>query len=164
MTDFRNYSIFVVENNRIFNHLVTEYLKKQNFEKVKPVYSGEECIELIRSGEKPDIVIQDFLLEGINGIEVLTRVKKISPGTDFLFLTSNENMEVAVNTIKYGAYDYIVKDRFALGKVVDKLKKIIQMKKLQKRNRHTKISIVTSFVLLFLLLILAFLHYVMGWY
>ena len=49
MTDLGNYSIFVVENNRIFNHLVTEYLKKQNFKKVKPVYSGEECMNLIRN-------------------------------------------------------------------------------------------------------------------
>lgn len=161
MSDLGDYLVFVVENNKIFNHLVTEYLKKQNFRRVRPVYSGEECLDLIRNGEIPDIVVQDYLLDGINGIDVLTRVKKINPGTDFLFLTSNENMEVAVNTIKYGAYDYIVKDRMALGKVVDKLKKIIQLKKLQKKNRQIKFFIIASFTLLFLLLITAFAHYVL---
>jgi DNA-binding NtrC family response regulator len=160
MANENDYLIFVVENNKIFNHLVTEYLKKQHFTRIKSVFSGEECMEAIERGEIPDIVIQDYLLEEMNGIDVLRKVKKKSPRTEFLFLTSNENMEVAVNTIKFGAYDYIVKDKLALEKVVYKLNKIIQLKKLQKKNRQIRMSMFVFLGFIFLVVIFAFLYFV----
>ena len=49
-------------------------------------------------------------------VEVFKRVKKLSPKTDFIFLTANESTEVAVSSIKYGAFDYIIKDEVALAK------------------------------------------------
>jgi DNA-binding NtrC family response regulator len=90
----------------------------------------------------------------------LRKVKKKSPRTEFLFLTSNENMEVAVNTIKFGAYDYIVKDKLALEKVVYKLNKIIQLKKLQKKNRQIRMSMFVFLGFIFLVVIFAFLYFV----
>jgi DNA-binding NtrC family response regulator len=96
----------------------------------------------------------------MNGIDVLRKVKKKSPRTEFLFLTSNENMEVAVNTIKFGAYDYIVKDKLALEKVVYKLNKIIQLKKLQKKNRQIRMSMFVFLGFIFLVVIFAFLYFV----
>ena len=48
-------------------------------------------------------------------VEVFKRVKKLSPKTDFIFLTANESTEVAVSSIKYGAFDYIIKDEVALA-------------------------------------------------
>lgn len=160
MTDENEYLIFIVENNKIYNHLVTEYLKKHKFSRVRSIFSGEECIQVIEKGEIPDIVIQDYLLEEMNGIDVLRKVKKKNPGTDFLFLTSNENMDVAVNTIKFGAYDYIVKDKLALEKVVYKLNKIIQMKKLQKKNVQIRKSMLVFSGVIFLIVIFAFLYFV----
>jgi len=154
------YLIFVVENNKIYNHLVSEYLKKHNFSRVRSIFSGEECIQVIEKGEIPDIIIQDYLLEEMNGIDVLRKVKKKSPRTDFLFLTSNENMDVAVNTIKFGAYDYIVKDKLALEKVVFKINKIIQLKKLQEKNNQIRKSMLIFTGFIFLIVIFAFLYFV----
>ena len=154
------YLIFVVENNKIYNHLVSEYLKKHNFSRVRSIFSGEECIQVIEKGEIPDIIIQDYLLEEMNGIDVLRKVKKKSPHTDFLFLTSNENMDVAVNTIKFGAYDYIVKDKLALEKVVFKINKIIQLKKLQEKNNQIRKSMLIFTGFIFLIVIFAFLYFV----
>ena len=48
------YLIFVVEKNKIYNHLVSEYLKKHNFSRVRSIFSGEECIQVIEKGEIPD--------------------------------------------------------------------------------------------------------------
>ncbi len=160
MENEEKHLIFVVENNTIYNHLVTEYLKKQGFSNVKSLVSGEECIQTIESGIKPDIVIQDYSLDGINGLEVLKQVKKISPHSEFIFLTSNENMEVAVNTIKFGAFDYIVKDKMALEKVVYKMRKIVGMFKLQKKNRQIKILMYVFLGFMALVIILAFFYFV----
>ncbi len=133
MVDVGTYLIFVVENNKIYNLMITKYLRKQGFSNVKSFISGEECIRTITEGLSPDIIIQDYSLDGMNGLEVLKRVKKISPNSEFIFFTSNENIEIAVDTIKYGAYDYIVKDKMALKKVVSKIHKLISMFKMQKK-------------------------------
>lgn len=156
------YLVFVVENNKIFNRLVTEYLKKQGFSNVKSIISGEECVQIVEGGTYPEIVIQDYSLDGINGLEVLKQVKKLSPRSEFIFLTSNENMEVAVNTIRFGAYDYIVKDKMALEKVVYKMRKIVSMFRLQRK--HNQIRKVLYFILgvSAILFILAFFYFVVG--
>jgi DNA-binding NtrC family response regulator len=151
--------IFVVEDNKIYNRVVCEYLKKQNFKQVTSFYSGKECIKTVAAGNSPHIVIQDYHLEDATGIDVLRSVKKISKRTEFVFLTGNEDMDVAVNTIKYGAYDYIIKDNdLALKKVVNKIEKIGRLFELQSGNRVVKQAMIISVLFLVLIVILSMLH------
>ena len=154
------YLVFVVENNKIYNRLVTEYLKKQGFSNVKSLISGEECVQIVEEGTHPDIVIQDYSLDGINGLEVLKQVKNMSSHSEFIFLTSNENMEVAVNTIKFGAYDYIVKDKMALEKVVYKMRRIVSMFKLQKKHKQIRMFLYIILGISAFVIILAFFYFV----
>ena len=93
----KHLKIFVVEDNKIYNRVVCEYLKKLNFKHVTSFYSGKECIKAVVAGASPHIVIQDYHLEDTTGIDVLQNVKKISKRTEFVFLTGNEDMDVAVN-------------------------------------------------------------------
>jgi DNA-binding NtrC family response regulator len=160
MAESNTYQVFVVENNTVYNHLVSEYLKKNGFSNVKSIISGEECVQLVENKEKPDIVIQDYSLDGMNGLDVLKKVKKISPKSEFIFLTSNENMEVAVNTIKFGAFDYIVKDKMALEKVVYKMRKIVKMLKLEEKNLQIRRVMYFAIAGFALIVIFAFLHFV----
>lgn len=152
--------IYVVEDNKVYNKLITEYLAKQNFTNVKAFFSGEECVGAIQNGEKPDIIIQDYFLEKMNGIDVLLKVKKISPGSEFIFLTANESMEVAVNTIKFGAYDYIIKDKVTLDKVVDRIQKIRKVKALEMRNKQIQKFIILFLSVIFLIVLFAVLYFV----
>jgi DNA-binding NtrC family response regulator len=155
-----NNLIYVVEDNKVYNKLIAEYLVKQHFTNVKSFYSGEECISAIEKGEIPDIIIQDYFLEKMNGIDVLLRVKKISPRSEFIFLTGNESMEVAVNTIKFGAYDYIIKDKITLDKVVDRIQKIRKVKALEKRNKQIQTYIILFLGVIFLIVLFAVLYFV----
>lgn len=117
--------IYVVEDNKLYNKMVCEFLAKQNYTNVKSFESGKECINSVVNGERPNIVIQDYFMGDSTGIEVLRKVKKHSKNSEFIFLTANESVEVAVNSMKYGAYDYIIKDKdVALKRVVDKIQKI----------------------------------------
>jgi DNA-binding NtrC family response regulator len=159
MSAKKNLLIFVVEDNKIYNHLVSEFLKKKKIE-IKSFYNGKECLSAVKDGEIPDIIIQDYFLEDITGIEVLKQVKKISHKTEFIFLTGNENMEVAVNTIKYGAYDYIIKDELALDRVVDKIHKIVKLFELEKKNNQIKKAMIGFLVVVVVLVIFAILYFV----
>ena len=155
----KNLKIFVVEDNKIYNRVVCEYLKKLNYKQVTPFYSGKECIKAVVAGASPHIVIQDYHLEDTTGIDVLQNVKKISKRTEFVFLTGNEDMDVAVNTIKYGAFDYIIKDNdLALKKVENKIEKITRLIELESGNRIVKQAMIISVLVLVLIVIFSMLH------
>lgn len=146
MQDNSNPLIFVVEDNKIYNKLLVRHLGSNKFTNVKSFYTGEECLKYMH--EEPVIVIQDYLLEGMNGIEVLKKGKQISPASEFIFLSGQDNMDIAVNTMKFGAYDYIVKDQMTLDKMIDKIKKILSVKNLEKSNKQYKKGKVLFFVIL----------------
>ncbi|MEI7830186.1 MAG: response regulator [Prolixibacteraceae bacterium] len=138
--------IFIVEDNPVYNKLVINYLQSKKFNRIESFLSGEECLK--RIGEKPDIIIQDYLLEGIDGIGVLKHVKKQLPHTEFIFLSGQDSVDVAVNTLKLGAFDYIVKDQMALKKLTDKINKILSIQTLVKSNKRYKMGIILFFVTL----------------
>ena len=59
--------IFVVEDNPVYNKLVVSYLKTNKFTNVEAFLSGEEVLKAME--RQPKIIIQDYLLDGMNGIE-----------------------------------------------------------------------------------------------
>lgn len=143
--------IFIVEDNPVYNKLVVNYLNSKKFNRIESFLSGEECMKNINM--KPDIIIQDYLLEGMNGIEVLKATKKIHPQIEFIFLSGQDSVDVAINTMKHGAYDYIVKDQMALKKMADKITKIIAIQKLVKSNKRYKVGIALFFLTLALIIV-----------
>lgn len=147
--------MYVVEDNKVYNRIVTEYLKKNGYDNVQSFYSGFECFQNLKRGNYPEIVLQDYTLDDMTGVEVLRKVKEVSPKTEFIFLTANESMEVAINTIKYGAYDYIIKDEVALKKVISKVQKINVVLDLNEKNKQIrKFTIIFLAVLVLLVLTL----------
>ncbi len=154
--------IFVVEDNVFYNQLIVDNLAKQKFTNVKFFYSGEECLKNMNL--KPDIIIQDYNLEGMNGVEVLQRAKKIYPEAEFLFLSAQESTEVAVNSMRYGAFDYIVKDGIVFDKVINKIKRILFIKKLAKQNKLLKFSMVAFFIIVVILVVLVFILNFKGYF
>lgn len=111
-----------------------------------PFYSGEDTINNLY--RNPDIIIQDFLLDGMNGIDVLKKAKDQNPNIEFIFLSGQDNIDVAINTMKYGAYDYIVKDQMALKKMVAKINKIQSVNKLVQTNKRYRTGVVVFFAVL----------------
>jgi DNA-binding NtrC family response regulator len=108
----------------------------------------------------PDIVIQDYFMEDMNGLDVLRKVKKSSPKTEFIFLTGNESVDVAINSIKYGAFDYIIKDEVAMDKVNDKIIKITRLKALEHKSIQIKKYILISTMVVLLIIVLSILFFV----
>lgn len=151
MQNNKNPLIFVVEDNQMYNKLVVSYLKTNKFTNIESYLSGEEAIKNMH--KNPDIVIQDYLLEGMTGIEVLIKAKKTNPNVEFIFLSGQDSIDVAINSMKYGAYDYIVKDQMALQKLVNKIHKINSVTELVKTNNRYKIGVVLFFIGLGLLIV-----------
>jgi len=160
MQDTNDSLIFVVEDNRVYNKLIVSYLKTNKFTNVMPFYSGEDTINNLY--RNPDIIIQDFLLDGMNGIDVLKKAKEQNQNIEFIFLSGQDNIDVAINTMKYGAYDYIVKDQMALKKLVNKINKIQSVNKLVKSNKRYRLGVILFFVVIaiIILVILSFAFFI----
>ncbi len=159
MQNSKNPLIFVVEDNQMYNRLVVSYLKTNKFTNVESYLSGEEAIKNMH--KNPDIVIQDYLLEGMTGLEVLIKAKKTNPNVEFIFLSGQDSIDIAINSMKYGAYDYIVKDQMALQKLVNKINKINSVTELVKSNQRYRIGVILFFVGLGLLVVITFIMAVM---
>lgn len=152
MQNTNNPLIFVVEDNQMYNKLVVSYLKTNKFTNVESFYTGEEVLKNMH--RNPDIVIQDYLLDGMTGIEVLIKAKKISPNVEFIFLSGNDSIDIAINSMKYGAYNYIVKDQMALQKLVEKIQKINSVSKLVETKKKFKIGVILFFIGLGILILI----------
>lgn len=91
--------------------------------------TGEEAFQIIKKKEV-DLVITDLKLPGIDGIELMEKIQKISPSTPVIIITAYATVENAVEAMKKGAYDYITKpinlERFFLL-----VKRALRLKKLE---------------------------------
>jgi DNA-binding NtrC family response regulator len=143
--------IFIVEDNKAYSKVVDFHLKHNGYENTMLFTSGENCLNELHL--KPDIIIQDYKLQGISGINVLQRVKSVLPFTEFIFLSSQDSIEIAVSSIKYGAFDYIIKDDVALQRLLQKIENIITLQKLRKRYQLLKVAIVSLMILATLLIV-----------
>ena len=151
MHNTKNPLIFVVEDNQLYSKLVVSYLKTNKFTNVETFATGEEVLKNMR--RNPDIVIQDYLLDGISGIEVLIKAKKIYPEVEFIFLSGNDNIEIAINSMKYGASNYIVKDKQALQKLVQKIRQMTSVTELVITKKSFKLGVILFFIGICLLVI-----------
>lgn len=144
MQNTKNPLIFVVEDNHIYNKLVVSYLKTNKYTNVESYFTGEEALQNMH--KNPDIVIQDYLLDGITGIEVLIKAKKIAPNVEFIFLSGNDNIDIAINSMKYGASNYIVKDQMALPKLVEKIRQVTSVSEFVQTKKRFKVGVALFFL------------------
>jgi len=129
-----NKQIFIVDDDPIQAEMISDHLSKMSGFNVRVFNSGEECLKYMN--ELPGIVFLDFYLDGINkdamnGLDVLQEIKKISPNTDVVMLSGQDKIDVAVNTMKYGAFDYIVKGESAFYRAEKAVFNIYRFKKLE---------------------------------
>lgn len=131
--------IFVVEDDPALNKLISSFVKSKIHCKVESFLAGEECLENL--DKKPDIILQDYDLPGINGGQVLEKTKAVNPEIEFIFLSGQESIQVAVDILKKGAFDYILKDSYAKENAVHRIKKLLYVKKLEFNNKSYKMAV-----------------------
>jgi two-component system, NtrC family, response regulator AtoC len=101
------YSILIVDDEALTLRTIGRALDGEGFE-VFLASTGEEALKTI-SEQQPDLALVDVVLPGIDGIEVLRQAKKISPATIVIMMSAYHLVERAVEAMKLGAYDYLIK-------------------------------------------------------
>jgi len=109
-------NIFLVDDDVLCLNLYSQFLKQLGYTNVHLFDNGNDCLESLDE-LKPDIIFLDYNMDDLNGIDVLKQIKKFNPSITVLFISGQEDIEVAVNTIQHGALDYIVKSSLSTEKM-----------------------------------------------
>ncbi len=144
--------IFIVQDNVIYKDLIVGYLQQRKFNNLKTFKTGEECLRVIH--QKPDIIVLDYSFDGITGLELMKRVKAEYPEIDFIFLSGQNSVEVAVNIMKMGAADYIVKNTQAPQNLLRTIEYLLSKTKSEKVKKGYQVGVIGFFIMLFLIIMI----------
>ncbi|GAB6177797.1 hypothetical protein JCM16814_26880 [Desulfobaculum senezii] len=101
-------TILIVDDERAFVDAVSKRLKKRGFEMLA-AYSGDEALTVLTEHDKVDVVILDVKMPGMDGIETLKEIKRQYPLVEVVMLTGHGTVESAIEGMKLGAYDFLLK-------------------------------------------------------
>jgi len=139
------FKLLLVDDEEGIRKVLKITLESAGYE-VLPAPDGETGLDIF-TREKPDIVITDIKMPGIDGIELLKRIKNLNPETEVIMITGHGDMDLAVKSLQYEAADFITKpidshdlesaikkaeDRISIGKNIktymDDLKILVEEK------------------------------------
>jgi DNA-binding NtrC family response regulator len=100
-------TILIVDDERDFCTLLSDSLSMEGY-RVLTAHNGRKALERVAK-ETPDLVFLDIKMPGMNGIEVLKRIKKVKEETPVIILTAYGTLETARKAMKLGADDYVTK-------------------------------------------------------
>lgn len=115
------FKIIIIDDDPSMINMLKDFISaKYGAAEVTTFTTGEEALSGIYY--MPEVIVLDYHLDSINpdalnGLQILKKLKDMYPETPVIFLSAEEKPDIAVNTIKYGAYDYIVKNENAFHRL-----------------------------------------------
>lgn len=118
--------ILIIEDDKFLRELIVQKLIKEGYN-IAEAIDGEEGIKQVKE-EKPDLVLLDLILPGIDGFEVLAQIKedpKLS-AIPVIILSNLGQKEDVEKGLKLGAVDYLIKAHFTPGEIIDKIRSVLK--------------------------------------
>jgi len=136
--------ILFVDSSEDYVHQARRFLEKHKPEQIETIWYkvGEEAIEFLKKNSNDiDIILTDYFLPIADGLEITRMVREITTKIPVIFLTSSKELKVAVEAMKIGADDYLVKEETGMEilsrTIINTLKRAQlrdQMEKINKRQ------------------------------
>jgi DNA-binding NtrC family response regulator len=126
--------VLLVDDEVPFVETMTKRLSKRDLN-IITAYSGEEALERLNKNRNTDVVILDVKMPGMNGIETLEKIRNQFPLMEVIMLTGHATVESAIEGMKLGAFDYLMKPC-----EIEQLMAKVQEAAKKKRNHEEKIK------------------------
>ncbi|MFT4754121.1 MAG: two-component system response regulator AtoC [Salibacteraceae bacterium] len=130
------FKIFIAEDDKWYSEILRYHLELNPDYEVKTFESGKKLMASLY--EKPDVITLDYSLPDYNGSELLQLLKKDSPDTQVVIISGQEDISTAVELLKHGAYDYLVKDEDTKDRLWKTIIHIRENLKLKKEISHLR--------------------------
>jgi len=101
------FTVLLVDDEVEFLDVLVKRLRKRKLSLLS-ASNGEEALRLVRD-HPVDVAVLDVKMPGMDGISVLKEIKKINPSIEVIMLTGHANVEVALEGMELGAFDYLMK-------------------------------------------------------
>jgi two-component system OmpR family response regulator len=133
--------IFLIDDEPIQNEMLKDYLSDRFKYQFRTYSSGEDAIKEIHL--HPSIIVLDYHLnahlpDAKNGVEVLKDLKAVYPQAQVIMLSGQDKLEVAVDSMKYGAYDYVIKGETAFSRMENIINNINELTNVKEVNKTYK--------------------------
>ena len=131
--------IHVIEDDKVFNKLIEHTLKLVPEFEVTPFFNGNDFLRSLP--DNPDIVTLDLGLPDFTGETLLKKIKKFNPDIEVIIISGQDNISLAVQLLKEGAYDYITKDENIKDRLLHSINNIISKQSLKNEISQLKSEI-----------------------
>ncbi len=119
--------LLLVDDEKGFLDTITKRLEKRNL-KIWVAYSGEDALVELEKNTAIEVVVLDVKMPGMDGIETLVEIKKRFPLMEVIMLTGHATVETAIDGMKLGAFDYLMKP-CDIDALISKVKEAIAKKR-----------------------------------
>lgn len=99
--------ILIIDDEKDLCLVLSRFLSKHGYE-VMEAHKGKKALEIVNESA-PDLILCDFMLDDMDGTSVLKAIKEINPATPVIIITGFSNIKTAVEVMRLGAVDYIIK-------------------------------------------------------
>jgi len=123
-----SFTVLLVDDEAEFRDLLEKRLRKRNLGLLS-AGSGEEALELV-AREPVDVVVLDVRMPGMDGRETLREIKRLKPEVEVIMLTGHASVEVALEGMELGAFDYLLKP-VAFDELLFKLQDAAEKKRMR---------------------------------
>ncbi|MFT4532802.1 MAG: DNA-binding NtrC family response regulator [Saprospiraceae bacterium] len=138
-----DYKIFLVDDDLFCLNMYEQHLRNLGFHDVLMFQSGTDCLNSLI--EYPDIIFLDYKMDTLNGFEVLKKIKRFNPNINVVMVSAQEDLQTAVDALKYGAFDYIIKSDQEVEKMAQVINRISSLDKIVKKQKPSRFKSMFSF-------------------
>jgi DNA-binding NtrC family response regulator len=144
MENQNQFKFFIVDDDIFCANLYEQHLTNMNYNDITYFSNGNDCLNNLHLN--PEIIFLDHNMEDMTGFEVLKKIKRYNPNIYVVMISGQENIKTAVDALKYGAFDYIIKDTNVCEKINLIINKIIQVKAELKKANPSFIQKLLAFI------------------
>ena len=125
--------ILMLENNKLDAELINEKLTEHKFDFISNLVQTKKDFIAAILKFKPDIILSDYSLPQFTGFEALIIAKKLIPDIPFIIVTDDHSIETAVDSMKKGSWDYVLKNH--LSRLIPAIENVLKLKEEKDKNR-----------------------------
>lgn len=137
--------IFLVDDDPFCLQLMAHAIHGLGFQNIHTFDNGASCLDALI--DEPDIIFLDQMMGSVSGTDALKAIKRFNPDIYVVLVSGQQQVQVAVDSLKYGAFDYVVKDEQLTNRLATVLTKVEQVQELLASRQKAKPRFLSLFSL-----------------